>query len=289
MREHIAALQEQVNELYTSLNELRSRTDAAFSASVDPHFAPEGPHRSMSMSVSRTLPPLISSNKPPPRALPQFHGPTSTVYGLDVAKSSLQTMGITHTAPEDGLISRERSRAASPVQMLPAHPAKDPLWLIDLAEVTRILHVYEEEIGIMYPVVDIERLLKHATSLYKFIAASLRTGYGQPSLPGADTFDDEETTVLKMVLACTLVVEGHGRSELGQRFFDATKSAVDLKLVTAIDLKSVILTVLTVRGHARECKGLRTNLMHRPLFTFKRTKKHKPGGLLVLLRACVLS
>jgi hypothetical protein len=176
-----------------------------------------------------------------------------------VAKSSLQTMGITHNVADDGLMSRERSRAASPVMMLSAHPSKDPLWLIDHSEVVRLCRVYEEEIGIMYPVIDIDKVLKQANSLYKFIGASLRTGLGQPTLPGADTFDDEETTVLKMVMAITLTVEGHGRSELGQRFFDAAKPATDLKLVTAIDVKSVVLTVLTVRSgclHAPTCSTL---------------------------------
>ncbi|OAG41690.1 hypothetical protein AYO21_04154 [Fonsecaea monophora] len=245
MRDHIAALQEQVNDLYASLNELRSRADISYSAPIDPQFSHDGSTRSMSVSASRTLPPLISPKRAQPKALPQFHGPTSTVYGLDVAKSSLQTMGITHNAPDDGMMSRDRSRAASPIMMLPPHPSKDPLWLIDHPEVVRLCRVYEEEIGIMYPVVDIDKVLKQATSLYKFIAASLRTGLGQPGLPGADTFDDEETTVLKMVLAITLTVEGHGRSELGQRFFDAAKPATDLKLVTALDIKSVVLTVLT--------------------------------------------
>lgn len=252
MREHIAALQDQVNDLYTSLTELRSRSDLGYPAPVDSQFSLDGSSRSM--SISRTLPPLISPKRAPPKALPQFHGPTSSVYGLDVAKSSLQTMGIIHNAADDGLMSRERSRAASPVMLLQAHPTKDPLWLIDHSEVVRLCRVYEEEIGIMYPVVDIDKVLKQANSLYKFIGASLRAGLGQPGLPGADTFDDEETTVLKMVLAIILTVEGHGRSELGQRFFDAAKPATDLKLVTAIDVKSVVLTVLTVRRASCQCQ-----------------------------------
>ncbi len=248
MRAQITALQEQVNDLYATLNELRSRPDAGFSSSIDPHFSQDATTRALSLSSSRTLPPPVITPKKTPKALPQFHGPTSSLYGLDVAKSSLQTMGITQSATEDGLISRERSRAASPVFTLPPHPSKDPLWLIDHAEVIRLLRVYEEEIGIMYPVVDIEKFIKHSNSLYKFIQASLRAGFGNPSLPGSDTIDDEETTVLKMLLAITLTVEGHGRSEFGQRFFEAAKHAVDRKLVTAIDLKSVVLLVLTVSG-----------------------------------------
>ncbi|KAK5054436.1 hypothetical protein LTR84_001326 [Exophiala bonariae] len=245
MRDHITSLQEQVNDLYASLNELRNRPDTSYVGALDPQFSQEGSTRSMSISVPRTLPPLISPKRPS-KGLPQFHGPTSTLYGLDVAKSSLQTMGITHNMVDEGLGSADRSRAASPIPTsLPPHPSKDPLWLIDYNEVARILRVYEEEIGIMYPVIDAEKVLQHAQSLYKFIGASLRTGLGQPGLPGADTFDDEETTILKMLLGITLTVEGHGRSELGQRFFDAAKPATDLKLVTSIDLKSVILVVLT--------------------------------------------
>ncbi|KIW46959.1 uncharacterized protein PV06_02578 [Exophiala oligosperma] len=246
MRDHITALQDQVNDLYTSLNELRSRSEVNYPGPIDPQFAQDASGRSLSVSMSRTLPPLISPKRQSSKPLPQFHGPTSTLYGLDVARSSLQTMGITQNANDDGLLSRDRSRAASPVP-IPAtpHPSKDPLWLIDHAEVIRLLRVYEEEIGIMYPVVDIDRVMKHANSLYKFIQASLRTGFGQPNLPGADAIDDEETIVLKMILATTLTVEGHGRSEFGQRFFEAAKPAVDLQLVTALDIKSVILVVLT--------------------------------------------
>jgi len=253
MRQHIASLQEQVNDLWASLNELRSRPEAVFAGPIDPVFQQDGHGhdqggRSLSLSASRTLPPLISPKRPPPKPLPQFHGPTSLVYGLDVAKSSLQTMGITHNTVDDGAISQERSRAASPNLPLAPHPSKDPLWLIDHNEVVRLCGIYEEEIGIMYPVLDVEKVMKHASNLYKFIGASIRTGFGQLGLPGPDAFDDEETTILKMALAIALVVEGNGRSDLGQRFFDAAKPATDLKLVTALDLKSVVLLVLTVSG-----------------------------------------
>ena len=99
--------------------------------------------------------------------------------------------------------------------------------------------------GIMYPVVDFNRVQKQARGLYKFIGASLRSGFGNPNMPGADAFDDEDTVVLKMILGITLVVEGGGRSDLGQRFFDSAKPAVDLKLVTNTGMLSVVLLVLT--------------------------------------------
>lgn len=237
MRNHIDALQDQVNELFTQLSDLRARQDGP--VAPDPIF-----HHDRSLSTSRTLPPLVSPKRNHQR-VPQFHGPTSSMYGFDVAKSSLQTMGITNNLMDEGLMSRDRSRAASPTLPGSPHPSKDPLWLVDLTEVHRLCRVYEEEIGIMYPICDIDRVQKHATSLYKFISASLRAGLGQPALPGPDAFDDEETIVLKMIIAITLVVEGGGRSDLGDRFFDSAKPSVDLKLVTNTNIFSVALLVLT--------------------------------------------
>lgn len=243
MRNTITTLQEQVQDLYNQLSELRNRSDNVFPP-PDPIFGHDGHNRSL--SSSRTLPPLVSPKPPvPQRVLPQFHGPTSSTYGFDVAKSSLQTMGITHNSLDEGLMSRDRSRAASPLPPGTPHSTKDPLWLISYDEVKRLLDVYEEEIGIMYPIYDKQRLYKHAGSLYKFLNASLRSGFGNPTLPGADAFDDEDTTVLKMILAITLIVEGNGRSDMGQRFFDSAKPAVDMKLVTNTGLLSVVLLVLT--------------------------------------------
>lgn len=288
MRDQITTLQMQVNDLFTSLNELRSRSDGVYPPPIDPLVSQDASGRSLSMSVSRTLPPLISPKRAPSRALPQFHGPTSTLYGIDVAKSSLQTMGITQNVPDDGMISRDRSRATSPVLPVTPHPSKDPLWLIDHAEVIRLLRVYEEEIGIMYPVVDIDKVIKHANSLYKFIQASLRAGFGNPALPGADAIDDEETTVLKMILAVTMTVEGHGRSDFGQRFFDAAKPAVDLKLVTALDTKSVVLTVLTVSRLFESVQHHLTDTACRLHSTSRKTRRHRRGVSLVSLRVCAL-
>jgi len=252
MRDQITSLQEQVNDLYTNLSELRLRQDG-FSTlpSSESLYPNDNGGRSISISMSRTLPPLGPSPvRAPPKPLPQFHGPTSSTYGFDVAKSTLQTMGITQgLGQDDGFISRDRSANASPFPSntsAQAHPSKDPLWLLEQSEAIRLCRVYDEEIGIMYPHIDMEKIAKHLNLLYTFIGAALRTGFGQPTLSGADAIEDEDTTVLKLVLAITLLLEGNGKSELGQRFFDSTRQAVNLKIVGALDVVAVNLIVLTV-------------------------------------------
>ena len=245
MQDQIATLQDQVADLYNVINELRSTNTFQQNEAIHPHLD----NRRQSMNVSRTLPPLVSPKRQQPqRILPQFHGPTSSIYGFDVAKSSLSNMGITQPPDQDGLMSRDRSQAASPVHLAP-HPAKDPVWLLDQNEAIRLVKLYDEECHIMYPVLDMDKLYKHINSLYTFIGAAIRSGFGQVGLPGEDALDDEMTTQLKLVLACALIIEGHGQHELGQRLYESAKKAVDLVIIGQLSIKSVVLIILTATYH----------------------------------------
>lgn len=246
MQDQIAALQDQVADLYSTVNDLRSQ---AHFAQQNDSIYPSLDRRPSSMAVSRTLPPLLSPRvKERQQPLPRFHGPTSSIYGFDVAKSSLSNMGITHQPDTDGLVSRERSQAASPVHLAP-HPSTDPIWLLDQQEAIRLVRLYDEECHIMYPILDMEKLIVHIRGLYSFIGAALRSGLGQPGLPGEDALDDEMTTQLKLVLACALIIEGHGQHELGQKLYDSAKKAVDFVIVGKLSIKAVVLIILTATFH----------------------------------------
>lgn len=244
MQEHIATLQDQVNDLYGVINELRAQQQQ-FPQQNEQYLTQLD--RRASMSMSRTLPPLVSPKRQHQKSLPQFHGPTSSIYGFDVAKNSLQTMGITQPL-DDGLISRDRSRAVSPVHLAP-HPSKDPIWLLNEQEALRLIKIYDEEIHIMYPVVDLDKLINHVKALYSFISAALRTGFGQPALAGEDALDDGMTTQLKLILAITLILEGHGQSELGYKLYESAKRATDLVIVGSLSLRAVVLIILTATFH----------------------------------------
>ena len=248
MRDHINALQEQVNELYGAINDLRNRQDTLNAPSESGFSHSNG--RSMSMSASRTLPPLVSPSRPQPKPYPQFHGPTSSMYGIEIGKSSLQTMGITQSILDDGGMSRDRSPIPSPMPaLISPHPSKDPLWAIDQAEAVRMCRVYEEEIGIMYPIIDIEETIRHINMLWTFVGSAIKTGLVQMSLPGSDAIEDENTTIVKMVLAITLTQEGNGKSDMGQRLYDSAKQTVNFKITCQPDIKSLIMLILTATYH----------------------------------------
>ncbi|KAK2788951.1 hypothetical protein FQN52_006484 [Onygenales sp. PD_12] len=248
MKEHIETLQDQVNTLFTNINDLYHKTE---SPAVEPNaYARESSH-------SASQPSYDSQNQPSSRPRsnqPRFHGPTSTVFNLHVAKSSLQTMGITPS--EDGnhelFATQDPTPGGSPPQQqqLPlvpqvlAHPNKDPLWVVKREEAIRLCRVYEQEIGSMYPIIDIEKMVSQTNLLFTFLEAAARTGFAKRFKSGADLLIDDDTCILKMVLAITLLVEGDGQSSLGNRFFTTTKPKIEAKLWEPADIKTIQLLVL---------------------------------------------
>ncbi|KAI7480328.1 fungal transcriptional regulatory protein [Hortaea werneckii] len=188
---------------------------------------------------------------------PSFRGPTSDEFNFGVAKSSLQTMGIS-SGPEDGgsgtagFTTGDPSPAQSPpprdrnsAQYLPStHAQKDPIWSVSQEDAIRLCHVYEDEMGMMYPILDSSKMIAYAQKLYRFMEAAHRSGLMQQGMPGPDAIDDEDANILKMVLATAMTVESQGRSDLGRRLFECVQPAIDNSLHGNVDLKGVKLLVL---------------------------------------------
>ncbi|KAJ9217863.1 transcriptional regulator family: Fungal Specific TF [Paecilomyces variotii] len=246
MKQQIDSLQQQVNTLFTNLNSLRvnklpSETPTFDALSRDgSHSASLPPHAFPSIQPS----PAKSRMKPP-----HFRGPTSSAFNFDVAKSSLRTMGITQLedAHDD---TAHATPAGSPPQQLPAapvfsvHPSKDPIWIIKREEAIRLCRVYEEEVGIMYPLINIEKVIQQTNLLYTFLEAATRTGFAERGLPGSDCLQDDDTTILKFILATTMIVEGNGENELGRRLFDSIAPVLQAKLWEPVDIKTIQLFAL---------------------------------------------
>lgn len=253
MKDQITNLQDQVNNLFSSMSDLRTQQRTSIEASSF-----DALHRDGSQSVFTPL--QQPSSTVAPRARPRFQGPTSSAFNFDVARSSLQDMGIDAPAEDviaDDLTTAHVTPAGSPGHqpppsgqlapfMPPMHPTKDPIWSIKREEALRLCRVYEEEIGIMYPLVDIEQMTHRINLLYTFMEAALRTGFAQRGLPGSDGLHDDNTSILKIILATTLVVEGSGKSDLGERLYLSIKPVIDSKLWEPLDVKTIQLYGLVV-------------------------------------------
>jgi hypothetical protein len=241
MRLHIASLQQQVDTLVANLNSLRQ----------NPHASNPG-HDATYPGANRVSqadgePYSLRSPHQQRKTIPRFHGPTSSAYSFDVANSTLQTMGITQASAidEDGM-PNDRTATASPMGVSSLHPSKDPLWSISRQEAIRLCRVYEEEIGIMYPLFDVEAIVDYVNRLWSFLEAASRWGIGH--MPGADAIDDDNTNLVKVILAAALIVEGNGKSELGKKIFESLKPAVSAKFWGPTDTKGLSLICIAV-GH----------------------------------------
>lgn len=242
MKDQIASLQDQVGSLFSSLNELRVQK-STFDAPPFDQFSRDG---------SQVFTPMHPPSGKPRMRHPRFHGPTSSAFNFDVARSSLQDMGIAPVEEgiQDDLTTAHATPAASPPHVpalsQPMHPSKDPIWAIKKDEALRLCRVYEEEIGIMYPLVDINQVTHQVNLLYTFMEAAMRTGLMHRGLGGADGLEDDSTNLIKLILATTLIVEGGGESELGRRLYLSVKPVIESKIWETLDLKTIQLLGLMV-------------------------------------------
>ena len=162
-------------------------------------------------------------------------------------------MGITR--PEDGVDEGIATRDVTPLESpcppssaaMTAHPSKDPLWLLNKDEAVRLCRVYDEEMGIMYPMLDTDKMVGHTIMLFAFMESAARTGLVQRNLPGPDNLDDDDTRLLKIVLATALIVEGSGQSELGRRLFESVRQYAESSLWGPVNVNQLKLLVLVVR------------------------------------------
>lgn len=251
MAAHMASLQDQVNVLFENVNTMR----AALGHSVPPAAQqipnqqqqpslPPPSHSSTPIDPSLQnhtfglprAPPTLSPSHTKSRSFsmqqqPQtsYRGPTSTEFSFGVADNSLQTMGITDgKADANGDDVHQLQQSTSPSQMernlqllQAVHEDKDPIYTVSKEEALRLCRVYEDEMGIMYPVLNIQTIMEYTERLYNFIDAARRNGLVQTGFPGADAIDDENTIQLKMIIACASTMEGSGSSELGQNIFES--------------------------------------------------------------------
>ena len=243
MNAHIQALQQQVNDLYAHLNALRNGQSLfPMHPSLAHADSPAQYRGNMSPSEPRT-------------SHPPFQGPTSSAFNLDVAKSSLQTMGITTQSEAqddagsgdiDPALDGPATQHHAPVAAMATAHHKDPLWQLSKDDAVRLCKVYDEDIGMMYPILDMAKLLEHAEILFSFIESTIRSGVGNRDLAGADALEGNDINILKMVLASALVAEGGGESPLGRALYESCREAFECKLTGPVDIKGLRLLVIVV-------------------------------------------
>ncbi|KAJ0418270.1 hypothetical protein BJY00DRAFT_325113 [Aspergillus carlsbadensis] len=172
-----------------------------------------------------------------------FQGPTTSGFSFDLAKSSLKERGI--EVGGEGDMTREPSPLPTPPSA--GAPGSchtgDPLWDISKAEALRLCRVYEEEMGVMYPVVDLSELLKNVDLLYGPAEVAF---WPRAPIQGQDEegLDNDDINILRLVFACALTAEASGNSELAMSLFETVRDAADHYVWAAPEIKSIMLLAL---------------------------------------------
>lgn len=159
MNPQINHLQEQVNTLFANLNSMRNRDVSTFPPVSE--SAVSTPHS------NAQLPPPIRHRAPAKH--PSFRGPTSSAFSLDVAKNTLHSMGYQQL---DETMAPDSASVGSPpaLEEIPSQGGirgRDVLLEFSKEEVVRLCRVYEEEMGMMYPVLDIEDIILHTNNVVR--------------------------------------------------------------------------------------------------------------------------
>jgi hypothetical protein len=175
-------------------------------------------------------------------------------------------MGYQGLGVDEGMITQDPTPIGSPPGIQPpplintnGDPCRDPIWTFSKEEMIRLCRVYEEEMGIMYPVLNIEEVIMHGTSLYDFIDAALRTGLANTTGPGQGV-NDEGSCLLKLVLACATLVESSGQSDIAYRLFESVRDAADKTLHSEVmEIKSLPFLTLVVSAPISSLVELKTD------------------------------
>ncbi|KAG9245625.1 fungal-specific transcription factor domain protein [Calycina marina] len=294
MNLQINSLQEQVNNLFENLNAMRNGNSLDFQTRM------EGPSSTSHSNIQAICP--VGRHRTEPKH-PAFRGPTSSAFSLDVAKNTLHSMG--YAGLDDDMPAQEVSPAGSPTildQSVGHREARRRDVLLELShdEVVRLCRVYDEEIGTLYPILDLEELITHVKNLYTWISTVSNTNLVSKNHHKSNITDDQ-TCVLKMVVAVSLLLEGNGESELGYRLFESVRENADRSLHgESLELKRLPFLVLVAMFHyhcdeealawriigqvARMCLELG---LHRRDYLFRIVKDEKDRQSVIRLFWCI--
>lgn len=231
-------MQKQVNQIQAGLNSNRTQNyeDVVFHESN-----PTRPHE-LDIPFSRRR---VKQNRKP-----AFFGPTSSVYGFDVGKLSLESMGL---QADNDPTSTELESVVNTPHLSPKLQARQislleqTLTRLGNDEALRLIGVYSEELFPIYPFLDISQTTIHLEMLQSKIRLRGGSVFGPPSDIAHSLFDNRDSDILMMVLASALTIEGLGQSTLADKLVDAVEASRSKRSrAMQVNFKEILIVTMTV-------------------------------------------
>jgi len=219
----------------------------------------ESANTAASSSISASAPPTGLKRILDQPQSPSYVGPTSAEFGLDQrAHRPFHDEFGGHEANSTCMKSEDDDGDNNcPVAQSPpgsATPEKrssrGSLQDLGLEEALRLVQVYEDTVGIMYPCVDLASVRTYAVEFYH----SQNSIFPRPpilssSISDRDWFHARDIQILKILLATALLVETHGQSERAAELADSVEDLFASRLkVAQVDMKECMILTLLVRS-----------------------------------------
>ncbi|KAL4901125.1 hypothetical protein BDW74DRAFT_181979 [Aspergillus multicolor] len=226
---------QQIEALHREMRAMSARMRELESASATPSASniPSVSSSSVSAGLQRIM------NRP---VSPDYVGPTSAEFGIIPRQKPAVAAG----ADESDVEESESTSAPSPAAVSDVEAiSNDPLGCLGKDEALRLVTVYENNVGVMYPCIDLESVRCYVNDYYK---DGNGTGPTPPGMTDQDWFFARDVEVLKILLATALLAESHGRSERAAVLADSVEDRFATRVkIPEVDMKELlILTLLSI-------------------------------------------
>lgn len=267
---NIEKLLDQISKMQTQIDSLTGTVESFNSA------APPSPKKRKLSRATVTAPTKSNHNLKSERSQSSsttekisFHGLTTSSFNFGIARQTLRSRGITEVGEgvssddvDDYSLNQEGDREENAVSTRDASPMPspsitphrgdhhhqrssstiDPLWGINREEAIRLCHVYEEEMGIMYPVLDFETTISQVNALYNHLSPLSSA----EQVTKEESLLDEDINILKLVFACALTAEANGNSDLAMRIFRGVRDVASDVIWQPPSIKRLVFITLVV-------------------------------------------
>ncbi|SCV58280.1 uncharacterized protein FFB14_15539 [Fusarium fujikuroi] len=221
LSQQVIALQNQVNALTSALQDVSQRLPHITLSSTK--STPQG-HPSTYRKDIRNV-----HNEP---REPQFVGPTRSAYSFQIAENSLTGMGIEPNATGTSTPAESPSETEPVVEsehLSPGIEDVETLASLGIAEVQRLLDVYNEEIQSVYPFIDVNELSTKAVSVFQ--------------TPQENTLKDVQA--IKLAVATSVAIEAQGLNNISKRLIDDVEPVIcSVSGEAFIDLQELQLMIM---------------------------------------------
>ncbi|KAJ5597205.1 hypothetical protein N7537_007289 [Penicillium hordei] len=162
-----------------------------------------------------------------------YHGPAGTAFTFDIARANLQSMGLMSVSTDDDNSLDYYSTDDDPEV---SQHVPDPLDLVSPEEVLRLCKAFAEETNVMYPFLDMNKIMGQIEIL--------RTAQ---DAKGSRTISGDDRDIIVLVLAISLIRESAGESELGRSLFHSIRNRLDKRIWAPLSITGISSLVLAAR------------------------------------------